>query len=466
MRSLSVKLILAFLVVSVAGTALVAVLALVTTASQFDRFIASQVQDGLVGRLSNYYQNNGSWDNFSNAVPQLILINPNAPRLQGQAAGLQERQGEAASLLLVDNRRRAVISGLGYQRGQRVSAADWRRGITIDVDGQQAGRLIVPRNFFRRGLVGAELIFLNRVKNIVILGTIGASIAALLIGIFLARTLTRPLRELTQATKAVAQGDLAQQVPVRSQDELGQLAVSFNHMNADLAHARDLQRQMTADIAHDLRTPLSIVLGHAEALSDGVLAPTQETFQTIHEEAKRLSRLVDDLRTLSLAEAGELTIIKRQVSPESLLARAAKAYDPQAARKQISLTVQLEDNLPELFADPDRLSQVMDNLLDNAMRYTPRGGAVTLSGRRELKFDPSNIRLEVLNNGPNIDPEELPYVFDRFYQSDKSRKRREDGGSGLGLAIARSIVEAHDGRIWAESEPGQGVRIIILLPTS
>jgi two-component system sensor histidine kinase BaeS len=465
MRSLSVKLILAFLVVSVTGTALVAVLALLTTASQFDRYIASQLQEGLIIRLSDYYQNKGSWDDFSEAVPRLILINPNVPRLAGGQAGLPSLQGEATSLLL-DNNRRAIITGLGYKEGDTVSAADWRRGVPIISDGRQVGRLIVARNFFRRGLVGAELVFLNRVKNIVILGTVGATIAALLIGVFLARTLTRPLRELTEATKAVAQGDLAQQVPVRSQDELGQLAIAFNQMNADLARARDLQRQMTADIAHDLRTPLSIVLGHAEALSEGVLPPTEETFQTIHEEARHLSRLIDDLRTLSLAEAGELFLIKRWITPEKLLARAARAYDPQARQKQIAISVQSDGNLPELFVDPERLAQVMDNILDNALRHTPVGGKITLVGRMDPEAAPAQIQFEVQNNGPSISPDELPHIFERFYRSDKSRMRREDGGSGLGLAIARSIVEAHNGRIWAESKPGEGVSIAIVLPVS
>jgi signal transduction histidine kinase len=237
-------------------------------------------------------------------------------------------------------------------------------------------------------------------------------------------------------------------------------------MNADLAHSRDLQRQMTADIAHDLRTPLSIILGHAEALSDGVLPPREETFQTIHEEAQRLSRLIDDLRTLSLAETGELPPIKRLVAPEMLLARAARAYDPQARQKQITISVQSDSNLPELFVDPERLAQVLDNLLDNALRHTPPGGEVTLVARMDPEAGPGQIQFEVQNNGPNISPEELPHIFERFYRTDKSRMRREDGGSGLGLAIARSIVEAHNGRIWAESKSGEGVSFVILLPVS
>jgi signal transduction histidine kinase len=223
---------------------------------------------------------------------------------------------------------------------------------------------------------------------------------------------------------------------------------------------------MTADIAHDLRTPLSVVLGHAEALSDGVLPPTEETFQTIHEEAQRLSRLIDDLRTLSLAEAGELPLIKRWVAPEMLLARAARAYDPQARQKQITISVQSDSKLPELFVDPERLAQVMDNILDNALRHTPQGGEITLVARMDPEAGPTQIQFEVQNNGPAIGLEELPHIFERFYRSDKSRMRREDGGSGLGLAIARSIVEAHNGRIWAESKPGGGVSFVILLPVS
>ena len=301
--------------------------------------------------------------------------------------------------------------------------------------------------------------FSTRVNRAIFWAALGATAVSLIIGVVLARSLTKPLQEMTRATQAVAQGDLAQQVPVRSDDELGKLATSFNQMSADLAQSRDLRRQMTADIAHDLRTPLSLILGHAEALSDGVLPPTPETFDVIHDEARRLNRLVEDLRLLSLAEAGELTLAVRPVSPRSLLERAVLAHTPAAQQKQVFLTLDAPDELPEVIADPDRMAQVLDNLVSNGLRYTPENGRIHLTTQQTQ----AAIQLKVQDSGPGMSAEDLAHVFDRFYRGDKSRQRHE-GGSGLGLAIAKSIVGGHNGRIWAESAPGQGATFIIELP--
>ncbi|MCI0649245.1 MAG: ATP-binding protein, partial [Chloroflexi bacterium] len=246
--------------------------------------------------------------------------------------------------------------------------------------------------------------------------------------------------------------------PVRSDDELGELATSFNQMSADLAQARDLRRQMTADIAHDLRTPLSIILGHAEALRDGVLPATAESFEVIHDEARRLNRLVDDLRTLSLSEAGELPLTRRPTPPAELLERAVAAHAPQARQKEIALQVEAAAGLPAVDVDPDRMAQVLDNLVGNALRYTPAGGRISLGARP----DPAGVVLMVEDSGPGVPAGELPFIFERFYRGDKSRQRAA-GGSGLGLAIARAIVEAHGGRIAAESAPGEGLAVAIEL---
>ncbi|MCA9920359.1 MAG: HAMP domain-containing protein, partial [Anaerolineales bacterium] len=335
------------------------------------------------------------------------------------------------------------------------------RGIPIEVAGEPVGQIIFSENA-QRGFQQQQpprADFSTRVNRAIFLAALGATAVSLLIGVLLARSLIKPLREITKATRAVAQGNLAQQVPVRSDDELGQLATSFNQMSADLAQSRDLRRQMTADIAHDLRTPLSLILGHAEALSDGVLPPTPETFDVIHDEARRLNRLVEDLRLLSLAEAGELTLTVRPVSPRSLLERAVLAYAPAAQQKQVSLTLDAPDDLPEVVVDPDRMAQVLDNLVSNALRYTPENGRIHLTAQQNQ----SAIQLKVQDSGPGMSAEDLAHVFDRFYRGDKSRQRHE-GGSGLGLAIAKSIVGGHNGRIWAESAPGQGATFIIELP--
>jgi signal transduction histidine kinase len=291
---------------------------------------------------------------------------------------------------------------------------------------------------------------------------IGA-VLALLLGIIISRTLTRPIRELTQATHAISEGDLSQQVPVRTKDELGELAQAFNKMSTELSRSVNARKQMTADIAHELRTPLSLILGHAEAVHDGVLPPTRENFEIIREEATRLEHLVNDLRTLSLADAGELTISPQVIEPERLVNEVASLYQYETRKKNITLNLDVASPLPAIEVDPGRMTQVLTNILDNATRHTPEGGSITLRARQIG----TNVELSVQDSGPGVPAEVLERIFERFYRTDSSRQRDGDmGGSGLGLAIARSIVQAHGGQLSAESEPEQGLKIIISLPVS
>jgi signal transduction histidine kinase len=461
MRSLTFKLILAFLVVALTGVALVAILAMRTTAAQFDKFVVERNREDLVEQFGSYYVAYGSWEGITDALP--FFGTGGSPGPFRDLIPEEERAGLRGGnpFAVVEKGGTVVLPGLGYQVGDVASESDRDDGAPIVVDGEQVGLLLQGSSPIGRTLAGAEALFLSRVNRVLLIGAIGAAIVALLLGILLARTLSRPIRELTAATRAVALGDLEQKVPVRSQDELGELATSFNQMSADLRKARELRRQMTADIAHDLRTPLSIILGHAEALSEGVLPPSSETYHVLHEEAKRLSRMVEELRTLSLAEAGELDLVPRPVSPEDLLARTVAAYGPQAEKKGVELTLDAGHDLPDIDVDPDRMVQVLDNIMSNALRFTPEGGRVQLSARD----DRGQVQLIVEDDGPGIPAEEVPYIFTRFYRGDKARSGQE-GSSGLGLAIARSIVEAHGGQISAESKKGQGMRFIVELPAS
>ena len=445
-RSLVFKLSLAFLLVSLVGIALVAFFAGRVSSSEFNTFAEAQSDSALMTQLVNYYEATGSWDNLDR-----IGI-----------GGVGPENGRSRQFLVADTQGNVVLGGLTQQVGDRVPRGWLNQGVPIEVDGQTVGLVVFSETRMRGGGMMQQpprTDFTTRVNRAIFLAALGATAVSLLIGVVLARSLTRPLQEITQATQAVAQGNLAQQVPIRSDDELGQLATAFNQMSADLAQSRDLRRQMTADIAHDLRTPLSLILGHAEALSDGVLPPTPETFDVIHDEARRLNRLVEDLRLLSLAEAGELPLAQRLVPPQSLLERAVVAHAPAAQQKRIALGFDALSNLPDVLVDPDRMAQVLDNLVGNALRYTPENGRIQLKAR----LVGTAVQLQVEDSGPGMDAAELAHVFDRFYRGDKSRQRH-DGGSGLGLAIARSIVGGHNGRIWAESAPGQGATFIIELP--
>ena len=460
-RSLTIKLILAFLAVSLVGTLLLALVTGRMTASEFGSFIVAQEQDELARQLADYYRAQGSWDGAAALLESSPMgaqngMGPRAGMGPGAAAGGQGRGLGRNRITVVDASGTVVVAGMGYQEGDRVAADALQGGAPIEVDGERVGTVIEMRG--TPVFTAAGSAFLERINLLMILTAIGATIIALLLGILLARTLTRPLRELTAATHAVAQGELGRSVQVHSQDELGELATAFNQMSVDLARARERRQQMTADIAHDLRTPVSIIQGHAEALRDGVLPPTEETFALIHDEALRLNRMVEDLRTLSRAEAGELSIFKTPVAIGPWLQNLVEAQRPRATQRSIRLDEEL-DGAGTASIDADRMAQVVNNLLDNALRHTPDGGAVIVGAQRQGQM----LQLFVQDSGPGIAPADLPHIFERFYRGDKSRRRHE-GGSGLGLAIARSIVGVHGGQIWAENVPGKGARFTVALP--
>jgi signal transduction histidine kinase len=337
------------------------------------------------------------------------------------------------------------------------------QAVALEVNGNTVGWLVRGREtneWLRNTPEGAFLRQVNRAALVSAL--IGAGLA-LLVGSLIAYTLTRSLRELKSATEEIAQGRLGAQVAIRSEDELGELAASFNQMSRDLARATAARRQMTADIAHDLRTPLSVIAGYTEALSDGKLPGSAEVYGVLHQETQYLRRLIDDLRTLSLADAGELPLYRQPLAPQAMLEQAALRHGVAAREQEIALRVEAGPDLPPVEGDPQRLSQVFDNLILNALRHTPQGGEIVLSARRENDAQRgAGVQFQVQDSGSGIAAEDLPHIFNRFYRGDPSRQ--QNGESGLGLAIARSIVEAHGGTIGVESEAGKGAVFSIWMP--
>jgi len=360
--------------------------------------------------------------------------------------------------VLTDQNGIVIIPNDRYKVGDQIPSRAVAQGKPIRQDGTVVGILVPIRVPFQGNT--REVEFIQRTNTLLFYGALIGAVIALLLGIFLSRTLTRPIRELTRATHAVSEGDLSQQVPVRSNDELGELAQAFNKMSAELSRSVSARKQMTADIAHELRTPLSLILGHAEAVHDGVLPPTRDNFEIIRDEAIRLEHLVNDLRLLSLADAGELTINLQSIEPEQLLQEVASLYQYQVQRKNIRLALDFASPLSSIEVDPGRMTQVFTNILDNALRHTPENGRIILSAKEA----DNQIEIAVQDSGPGLKAEDLRRIFERFYRTDSARQRDYSGGSGLGLAIARSIVQAHGGQIRAENEAGQGLRITITLP--
>jgi two-component system sensor histidine kinase BaeS len=458
MRSLTLKLAFAFLAVAVIGAALAAGLARWIMFNEFGDLVLDEGRSDFIDAVSAYYRANGSWVGVAQSLPPIGAAPQPLPQppLQDTERPRVQLQPPFA-FVLVDLDGYVVVPAGSYQVDDTVSGDELEQGTAVEIDGQFVGTVLTAGE--APELSPREDLFLTRINWALLYAAMGATLIALILGLFLARTLTHPLRELTAASQAMAQGNLGQRVTVCSKDELGELAAAFNRMSAELARANQTRRQMTADIAHDLRTPLTVIRGYAEALRDGDLPVTSATFETIYQEAEHLSRLVEDLRTLSLVDAGKLTLNCIEIPPRALLERAAAAYLPQAQHLGIMLDVDAAVNLPSVHVDPERLAQVLGNLVENALRYTSVSGRITLAARRQADA----VQLTVRDTGIGIDPADLPCIFDRFYRGDDARETNE-GESGLGLAIAKSLVEAHGGSISVISKPGKGSTFTITLP--
>jgi two-component system sensor histidine kinase BaeS len=458
MRSLAFKLTLAFLLVGLTGSLLVAVIVQERTRTAFDQFILNREQQTLVDNLALYYQTNGSWEGVGG---YLLQSSQQAPPPVFNAddgfAGGGFGGGDWMRFILVGLDRTVVFSINPDQIGQVMTSNDLEQAIPLKVNDETIGWLALAHNPREWMPTTPEGRFLQNVNSATLLSALVATLLALSLGGLLAFTMTRSLRELTEATVEIARGKLGLQVKVRSKDEIGELSSSFNKMSVDLERATISRRQMTADIAHDLRSPLSVISGYAEALSDGKLTGTAEVYGILNQETKHLSRLIEDLRMLSLADAGELPLSVQPIQPQSLLERVANRYVVTAQQANVVLQVEAEQDLPMVDVDVERMSQVFDNLIMNAFRYVPQGGRILLAARAVDGM----VQMQVSDNGSGIAPQDLPHVFDRFFRGDKAR--RQSGESGLGLAIAKSIVEAHGGTITVQSVLEQGTTFTITL---
>ena len=288
-----------------------------------------------------------------------------------------------------------------------------------------------------------------------------ATLVAIVLSLFFSRNVIAPVQMMSRATQRIADGRYDERVQVNGTDELAQLAVRFNQMAEKLNQIESMRRRLIGDVSHELRTPLTAIKGSMEGLMDGILPANHETYQQIHTEADRLNRLVDDLQELSRVEARAYQLDIRPLDVSSLAQTVTKRLATHAEAKRIILDLELTPNLPHVLADEDRATQVLTNLVGNALQYTPENGRITLSAKHVA----NEVQIAVRDTGIGIPPEHLTHIFDRFYSVDKSRSRQSGGGSGIGLTIARSLIEAHGGRIWVESAgDGKGSTFNFTLP--
>ncbi|MGD0353514.1 MAG: HAMP domain-containing sensor histidine kinase [Dehalococcoidia bacterium] len=308
----------------------------------------------------------------------------------------------------------------------------------------------------------AEQAFLSGVRNSLWLAALVAILTGVGLGYFFSRLISGPMRQLTLAARKVATGDFSQRVSIKTDDEIGEVSVAFNTMAEQLAAKEKSRRRLLADIAHELRNPLSIIQGNLEAWLDGVITPAPDQVASVYDETVLLSRLITDLRDLSLAEAGQLKLYQNATELGEFIFAEITSVQNRCQEKQISISADLPHGLPLVLIDKDRIRQVLHNLVDNALRYTPAGGAIKI-GADYTK--PGWVMVSVSDTGSGIPSKDLPHVFDHFYKADRSRQRGH-GGAGIGLAMVKRVVELHGGTVWVKSRKGKGTTFYFTLPVA
>lgn len=483
LRSLFFRLLASFALVILALAITVAALVDRATASQFRLYTDRNGQlwaAQLTPQLAAYYSQQGSWQGVE-AVWQgsggMMGMMGWSPNMMGSGGMGMTGFGAGASdmwammglrVVLADADGQVIGDSTDVLVGKMLPATELAHGSPIQVNGRSIGTVIVASSaaLADDSTAGA---FLRDVNRSILLAVLAATAVALALGAVLFFQVTAPVRQLTAAAHAISNGDLSQRVAVGSRDELGELADAFNTMAANLAASEGQRRQMVADVAHELRTPLSVMQANLEAMQDGILPTDTEQLASLHEETLLLSRLVADLRLLSLAEAGQLKLEVTESDLGELVSRAAERQRPAAAAKGVDLVTEIAADAPRVPVDSDRFTQVVGNLVDNALRYTPQGGRIELSvgwsGEAGQERRPI---VAITDTGSGIAADDLPHVFDRFYRGDKSRARA-GGGSGLGLAIVKQLMEMQHGKVRAESPifhtsdgSGFGTRILMM----
>ncbi len=439
---LSVRLSLAFLLSAWIGIAAMVLVVQRTLDAGFRQYVISresEINPDQVSRLEAYYAANGTWDGANS-----ILSGRGSAGGAGNGAGGGD-SGRGATFSIVGLDHTIIASTDSALEGMAVDPALLNSASPLVVSGVQVGWLYRASPGIQ-ALGAAEVAFLDEANRWLTAAGLGATALALLVGVILAYSLARPLRELTTAARDLSVGQLGRQVDVRGTVEVNALAAEFNTMSQALAEAESLRQRMAADVAHELRTPVSVLRGHLEAMLDGVYPLDSAHVAVAHDQTIHLARLVEDLRVLTLAEAKRLPLERAQIAPATLVSQLLDAFEPLALDGEIRLTREIAPDLPALHVDVTRIRQVISNLLTNALRHTPTGGEIAVSVKREN----DSVCFSVVNTGSSLNAADAARVFQPFWRADAARER-DSGGSGLGLAISREIVALHSGSMRVES---------------
>lgn len=456
--SMRIRLVLSFLVVVSVGIFSVVLIGRYGTEQQVRAYMfrgGMTNSEGIVATLESFYAQNQSWKGV-----EAVL----AGARMGGGAGMGGRMGGAGMssqrLRLADPSGSILYDSSNDAAARSLTPAELKTAIGLhDERSSLVGYLLVDGG--TGFLSGDETPLITRLNEAAFRAGLIAMGLALLVALLLAETILRPVRRLTAAVQKLASGDKTQQVPARGRDELAVLGRTFNQMTESLRSSENQRKAMTADIAHELRTPLAVQRATLEALQDGIYPLTAESLQPVLDQNLLLARLVDDLRTLALADSGELHLRMQPVNLEDLLNGLLEQFRPSAQVRGVEIGLQSADlaGPVSVLGDPDRLAQVLNNLLGNALRYTPEGGKISMT----LAAAGGKAQIDVHDTGPGIPPESLPKIFDRFYRADPTHSRKE-GGSGLGLAIARQLALAHGGELSAANLPQGGACFTLVLP--
>ncbi len=466
MRSLWLKLTLSFMVLIVLVAILMAFFINIAVRGRFKAYLLTthKVQAQIVAPiLAEYYSVKGGWEGVDSFIREFIGFMPPRPMRQGIIVRMMMRQ---ARIIVTDERGVVVADSAGEMVGQELSPTELSLGAPIVVGNDVVGTVLVA---WSRQIVLGEIeeAFLQSVRRSLFFVILGGCLLAVGLGAIIAYQITRPLQELRQAAAEIASGNLESRVQIRGRDEVAELARSFNDMARALQRQEEKRRQMLADIAHELRTPLSVIRGHLEALLDGLYPLDSAHLAPVYNETLLLQRLVEDLRILSLAEAGKLPLEKSWFDAAKLINEIVELAEAEASEKGLTIRCSVESPLP-LYADRQRIGQVIHNILANALNFTPEGGTIVVKAGKvspgsSAKGAEEFVEISITDTGPGIPPEDLPHIFDRFWRKEPSRSR-STGGSGLGLSIAKELVEAHGGSIQVQSTVGKGTTFTVMIP--